>query len=208
MRKRKNHYDSLGVPPDATPDQIKRAYRGKARETHPDKGGDAEEFAAVAAAYDVLSDPARRLLYDATGQQPETQPIEIEVRTILLGMFNQALAADLQTDIITAIRKEIKAGSERVRLDAKRLEERAKKLEKRRSKITSTSEVNLAHLVIDGELKNIAQSLAGLDHQYAVEHALLTELDAYSEEFEAPKPKANYHSVTIRLDDIFIGGSR
>ncbi|MBL9026566.1 MAG: J domain-containing protein [Myxococcales bacterium] len=42
----------LGLPPEATVDEIKRAYRRRALETHPDRGGDAEVFRAVQSAYE------------------------------------------------------------------------------------------------------------------------------------------------------------
>ena len=45
------HYDTLGVEPTASPDEIKRAYRKRARETHPDHGGDTAEAAQVNGAY-------------------------------------------------------------------------------------------------------------------------------------------------------------
>lgn len=48
--------------------QIKRAYRTLALRNHPDKGGDAETFKKIAAAYAVLSDAEKRRVYDATGQ--------------------------------------------------------------------------------------------------------------------------------------------
>ena len=61
-------YDLLGVADDATDDELKRAYREAARLHHPDVNPDAEpgRFGAVASAYDVLRDPARRRAYDAT----------------------------------------------------------------------------------------------------------------------------------------------
>lgn len=62
-----NLYDILGVARDATADAIKRAYRKKAMENHPDRGGDAAEFAKVQQAHDVLMDEARRLQYDRSG---------------------------------------------------------------------------------------------------------------------------------------------
>lgn len=47
-------YENLGVPPNATPDQIKKAYRTLAQKHHPDKdGGDADAFQKVQSAYDV-----------------------------------------------------------------------------------------------------------------------------------------------------------
>lgn len=46
---------TLGVPPSATEEEVKRAYRQRALETHPDRGGDAEAFRAVQRAYEVAS---------------------------------------------------------------------------------------------------------------------------------------------------------
>jgi len=60
-------YDQLNVPRDASVDDVKRAYRRKAREHHPDAGGDEETFKAVTHAYTVLADPQTRAHYDRTG---------------------------------------------------------------------------------------------------------------------------------------------
>lgn len=59
-----SHYDVLGVPPDATDDDLRKAYRRRARETHPDTGGSAEQFSLVQLAYEVLRDPGQRETYD------------------------------------------------------------------------------------------------------------------------------------------------
>ncbi len=63
-----DYYEILGVKKDASLDEIKKAYRKKAHQYHPDKqGGDAEKFKEVSQAYQVLSDPQKKQQYDQFG---------------------------------------------------------------------------------------------------------------------------------------------
>ncbi len=67
----KDYYATLGVPRNASAEEIKRAFRQLARKYHPDvardKAAAEEKFKAVNEAYEVLSDPDKRRKYDALG---------------------------------------------------------------------------------------------------------------------------------------------
>jgi curved DNA-binding protein len=68
--KYQDYYETLGVPRDATQEQIQAAYRKLARKYHPDinKSSDAEDkFKRIGEAYEVLRDPEKRKRYDALG---------------------------------------------------------------------------------------------------------------------------------------------
>jgi DnaJ-class molecular chaperone len=63
----KDHYTALGLSSSATLTDIKKAFRQKASQYHPDRNTDADapaRFRAVQEAYEVLSDDAQRLAYD------------------------------------------------------------------------------------------------------------------------------------------------
>jgi hypothetical protein len=70
-----DYYEILGVTRRASDAEIKRGYRRAATQAHPDAGGSTDRFMLVREAYDVLSDPVRRRLYDHAGRKrPAERP--------------------------------------------------------------------------------------------------------------------------------------
>mgnify|MGYP000937789605 CR=1 FL=1 len=67
---KRDYYEILGVGRNASADEIKKAYRQLAIKYHPDKkGGDAEKFKEITKAYETLSDPDKRAVYDRLGEE-------------------------------------------------------------------------------------------------------------------------------------------
>lgn len=64
----KDYYRILGVSPNASQEEIKKAYYRLAHKYHPDKGGDEKKFKEINEAYQVLSDPEKRAQYDRFGR--------------------------------------------------------------------------------------------------------------------------------------------
>lgn len=86
------HYEVLGVPRNASDDEIKRAYRRLALQYHPDKnGGDDTMFKRISEAYQILSDSTKRAEYD--GQQTKTNDLFIKLFNIFLKSFTSSQQA-------------------------------------------------------------------------------------------------------------------
>jgi len=68
-----DYYDKLGISRNASASEIKQAYRRKAKDLHPDKGGDPKTFQEINEAYDTLKDPKKKQMYDQYGTSDPQQ---------------------------------------------------------------------------------------------------------------------------------------
>jgi DnaJ-class molecular chaperone len=67
-------YETLGLEKGADDATIKKAYRKLVMKHHPDKGGDPETFKKIQHAYDILSEPDKKQMYDMTGSETDQGP--------------------------------------------------------------------------------------------------------------------------------------
>lgn len=100
-----NFYEILGVQKDATEEQIKKAYRTKAMSSHPDRGGNEEEFKKLGRAYEVLSDINKRRVYDRHGEKgvEEMDHGHHADPTELFNMFFKRTQQNSQLDVAAGI---------------------------------------------------------------------------------------------------------
>lgn len=87
-------YDKLGVSPAASKEQIKKAYRKKAKKLHPDQGGSPDDFTAVNRAYMVLINDESRKKYDATGDETlkSADNERSRIMQVIAGTLEQVIA--------------------------------------------------------------------------------------------------------------------
>ena|SRR5438045_3904009 len=74
-RDAKDYYDLIGVAPNATTRIIEAAYKLRARQVHPDRGGDEETMKLLNEAYAVLRDESTRAVYDASRETDFVEPM-------------------------------------------------------------------------------------------------------------------------------------
>lgn len=87
-----NYYELLGVSKNATPEEIRFAFRRRAREMHPDNGGTDEQMSELNKAKDTLLNEESRKVYDEEGHiNDEVDLNPIEARNLLFAMFDKIL---------------------------------------------------------------------------------------------------------------------
>lgn len=148
-----NYYELLEIESTATNSQIKAAYRKKAKEHHPDHGGDPEVFKEIQAAYECLSSPEEREFYDRTGAAKGS-----DLMNKIASMIREVLN---NPNPIKAITSGIVSARADCNIRIRQFDDRTLKLAKKRDlfiKLNSNHALFPVFIgVIDAELNSIAQ---------------------------------------------------
>lgn len=198
-------YDQLGVPPDASPEDIKAAYRGKAKQHHPDKGGDAEAFGAIQKAYDILGDEDKRARYDQTGST-DTMDRGARIEALARERFGSMLIESVQSsDVLSFGRNWIngalaQVGADRHRIEAERatLGIKAAAAEKLAARFKPKTARNIPKDVLSHVKREIDRMLAQAAEKLEVLDRLEVLLKEYDFEADPAPPRG---SSTFTLED-------
>jgi len=175
-------YDTLGVPKDASPEDIRRAYRRKAKALHPDReGGDTAEMARVNRAYQILSDPKRRETYDRTGSDadgPSVEHLALQtLRSILTDMIEQHLESG--ADFVTMMREAVHHGLLLLPREREKATRKIDRLERLRPAVVVKEGENIFTHLVDEKLASARAMLTQVERQVEIATYALEILKGY-----------------------------
>lgn len=183
-------YDILGVGRDASDEQIKAAYRKRAKGTHPDSGGDAEAFGRLKKAHELLLDPVRRKVFDDTGYDVElTDAVDLQALVAIEKLITDMVlderepgtfdpVAHMRASLLEEIRKanfsksELERHSDRIRLHLDRLGKRPGK--------------DVVGHMLRARIKAIATAIGETDAKIGATERACDMLDGYLYVMDAP----------------------
>jgi DnaJ-class molecular chaperone len=195
-------YDTLGVNKDASQDDIKSAYKEKAKECHEDAGGDHESMVELNKAYGILKDPVKRDKYDKTGET-ESQSFEARfqqyVQTIFMSLVDNHDAD--YTDLIG----EFKAYTEMIIEDngkrVKDAEKRLKKLEKVFKRVSAKSE-NRIGMVLQNNMDNVKLEIGIIEENIKFMGECLLCLENYSYQVDEQPVQTYTYEWPLKASDL------
>lgn len=204
-------YAELGVERDADEKTVRRAYRRRAKETHPDKkGGRRDKFESANRALMVLTDPKRREQYDRTGSVDDDKPdnAQAEALTILLGTLTAILdecdkvgRSPLQINIVEMLRANIDRAVTQGEASKKAPLKRIETLERVDRRLRKKGKPSLVNHAIAGQIAAIRATLAKTDSAILAHRNARALLDDHEFDVETIMDMANpppWMTVAVR----------
>jgi curved DNA-binding protein CbpA len=189
-------YQTLGIEPSATADEVAKAYRRKAKQNHPDRGGEVNDFHAIQRCYDLLSDQQAKAEYDRTGSWESKKPnqqvsvvaqlINAAFMTVVPPIINQG-GDPTKIDILELIRSHISKPIADMKKQQVALKKAAEGLKKIRDRFKATEGENLLKAIADNQVNVCEDGLRGITEQINIQEQALELLKRFSYEFEKPK---------------------
>lgn len=186
-------YETLGVERQAAGADIKRAFRKRAKATHPDAGGTADEFDRVNRAYVVLIDPDRRAEYDQTGNVDEkVDNSHVEALTILQQMMDHVIeqVGDVVSiDVVAEMRNSMDKRIAEIERDMAQRRKKVRRLERFAGKFRKADGENVLRKMVDAKIGNIQCGIDSGEKAISGIRKALALLDGYSFDADPEQPR-------------------
>jgi curved DNA-binding protein CbpA len=158
-----NPYEILGVRRDASDEQIKSAYRRRAKTTHPDSGGDPNAFGRVQKAYELLLDPVRRKVFDDTGYDVElADPVDLQALIVIEKLVNELTLDEREPgtfDPLTRMREDLSEDMRKARFSKRELERHSSRIEHHLERLEKRPSTDILGSMLRARVKAIASAI-------------------------------------------------
>jgi curved DNA-binding protein CbpA len=188
-----NPYRILGVEKDASPDEIRTAFRQLVRLYHPDvSGGDRARYEQVIRANDILTDHDARGRFDRTGQCDATGPENMNAAAInfIVEYFKQCIEQTTDAKADACSLDLIKMGERYIQLREqqnrpRRLAHGMERAVKRLKKKSAPDQHSLLHTVLHNQINNYYRQVEAIEEQIDLHNIALAIITDYSFDVEA-----------------------
>lgn len=196
----KSLYETLEVDTKATQNEIKNAYRNKAKKSHPDKGGDKKEFTLIAIAYRVLSDSKKREYYDRTGSKDDVLTIDKKADGLLQTIFSDIIKKFSvekipNIDVIKEIKESLNATLNGLDDKKKKTIKKQKSLEKIIKKIKHKDVHNSLSSVIEQEINNETNQIKSIEEGKEIVKIAKNKIKDYKFKFDDVSNEVKYRPI-------------
>jgi curved DNA-binding protein CbpA len=202
---KKSLYDKLGVEKNASKEEIKNAYRKKAKENHPDAGGNKEAMSELAEIYSILSNDKKRAKYDATGETKETPFGER-----FMGFINEIFVRMIEEEGDVVHKDLIKAFQNKAKVILNELIKAKQKQERNQKKFTEVltrlKSKNNKHvfMVLESKQNDLKQSISQYEDEIEFINKCIDALKSYYYDFEQqqepPLPTFSMGGFSFTID--------
>jgi curved DNA-binding protein CbpA len=196
----KDLYDILGVSETASKEEIKSAFYAKAKTTHPDQGGDAEEFKKLNFAYEILMDDEKRANYELSGNMDESLE-DRAIQHIISSYVNFCKKYDfeklLYINITNSIKFEIESNINKIHDFNKNSKKFLKQISKKEKQCEiKNKKLDFIFLIQKNDLIQRRQMVCKELKMFKLALKLLDE-GIIEKELEQPKPTSTYGQYTV-----------
>jgi curved DNA-binding protein CbpA len=138
-----NPYDVLGIARSSGEEEIRSAFKRRAMELHPDRGGRTDQFQLIVWARDLLLDSQRRATYDETGTDPQRSNRIASIREDLAKLFRHVIeqASDVKkTDILLVAKRILEQSRNQLQVERKKVQKYIERSEEALQRTTIKNE--------------------------------------------------------------------
>lgn len=187
-------YDILGIGRDADEAAIRAAFRRLAKESHPDSGGDADAFVLGSKAQELLLDPLRRKIFDATGYDPELADArDIQGLMLIEKLVNDIVLDEREPgtfDPLEKMRATLQGDMRKARFHMREMESHGRRVSRHLSRLGGRPATDVLGYMLRARIEAIGKAVEETARQIEAIERALEMLAVYSYDMDVPAPAA------------------